>query len=131
MKKVGTRLMGLVASSLCTIHCMATPFLISTVPSFVHIGHNHWLIAAVVIVPTFLIWYFTFFKNQRLHSSWLPSFLFLGSIIGQSIANAAFHFHGTTEIVASVITAIIVFIAFTTDSKLLHKGAACDVNHKH
>ena len=123
--------MGLLASSLCTIHCMATPFLISTVPNFVHIEHNHWLIAGVVIVPTFLIWYFTFFKNQRLHNSWLPSLLFLGSIIGQSLANGFFHFHGTTEIVASVITAVIVFIAFTIDSRLLHKGAACEIGHKH
>ena len=131
MKQVGSRLLGLVASSLCTIHCMATPFLVSTIPSFVHVGHNHWLVSGIVVIPTFLIWYFTFLKRQRLHGSWLPSVLFLGSILTQSIANAVFHFHGTTEIIASVITAVIVFIAFTTDSKLMHKGAACEVGHKH
>jgi len=131
MQKIGNRFWGILASSLCTIHCMATPLFFSTMPNFVPLGHNHGWLTVALMLPSFAIWYFVFYKNQRLHGSWIPSFLFAGSIIAQAVADAIFHFPLPLEIGASLVTAVVILVAFTIDSKESHKHAACAHGHKH
>lgn len=97
--------LGISASVLCVLHCIATPFLVMSIPLFGHWVNSIWfhIVMAVLIFPIAAV---ALFNGYKIHKR--PLILILGGIglgfIGAGLLanNHAHHDHSQTFILTAI-----------------------------
>jgi hypothetical protein len=124
-KHVWTHYLGLSASFLCLIHCLALPVLTPLLPLFA--THNHWLVESIFIVLITLST-MTIYKGYREHRE--PRSLWIGSFGFCLLTASLFFEHNTIQITLSVLGAAAMTLAHYTNYKLCKITEPC-CDHQH
>lgn len=125
LKHAWSHYIGLSASFLCLIHCLALPFVTPLLPFLV--GHNHWLVESI-FVTLIMLSTITIYKGYREHQE--PRSLILG-ILGFALLFTSLLFdHNQLQIIISVSGSMLMTAAHYTNYKLCKVVEPC-CHHTH
>lgn len=115
---------GLSASVLCLIHCLALPLITPLLPLLA--GHNHWLVESVFIALITLST-MTIYKGYREHRE--PRSLILGLCGFVLLVLSLFFEHNGLQISLSVAGSFLMTLAHYTNYKLCKIPDSCCDHH--
>ena len=119
-KHVIAHYIGLSASFLCLIHCLALPFVTPFLPLLA--GHNHWLVESIFILLITLST-LTIYRGYRAHND--RRALITGIIAFVFLASSLLFPHNPMQITLSVAGSMMMMIAHVANYKLCRVTKPC------
>ncbi|MBY0386213.1 MerC domain-containing protein [bacterium] len=111
---------GLSASFLCLIHCLALPLITPFLPLLR--AHNHWLVESV-FVTLITLSTLTIYKGFRAHKD--PRSMIVGTVAFLMLFSSLFFAHNDLQMALSIVGSLLMTIAHYTNYKLCRIDKPC------